>query len=304
MDYLKSSVVAVIAGMAVTLLAALFIAWENRGSSNIGLATGTLGAAMLLFGLQLVFQLRGTDVSDVLSTEFTVDRQTPQIRSWRYTTAMAWRISTDTGASEWLARTNPVLFVSDGDQETLTRDMTLHSLLAYIGSEQPDWQMESRRYVGSTGITGYRQGISQQDECRYVEADEFRDLLRSVGNVLADSGRIMLGPRICMPPGTRLTATRDSLVLENPFCRVTFKIALSGGVSRVEPRSGGQVVTLPDGQARYNTRPVGIAMTVRYFGIRAQHADAAKYRAWVDRLLTGAHTWFELQESAPGTSGG
>src|SRR5262249_51693165 len=150
-----------------------FIAWENRGSSNIGLSAGALGGAMLLFGLQLLFQLRGTDVNDFISTEYTIDRATPQIRTWDYKLpGMAARFGAEAAASEWLAKISPQLFDDTKEQEKLTVDMTVFSLLAYFGNEMRDWQTDYRTYRGSIGILMTGQALSTDDECgKITEAD-------------------------------------------------------------------------------------------------------------------------------------
>jgi len=249
---------------------------------------------MLLFGLQLLFQLRGTEASDFVSTEYTVDRATPGIRQWEYVTAMGRRISAETLASDWLAKRSLDLFDKEGDQERLTLDITMYSLLSYFGSEQRDWQTNSWSYRGSTGTLTLGQALSKDDECQKVTEPELRELLRKAGNTFADGENVLFGPYICLPPRTTVALTRDTLTIENPFCRISFAIALSGSMWNVKPKSRGEVPQAPQGGAQYQTRPVGIKIAVRYFGIRAQHADIEKYRAWVARVLSGAHTWFEL----------
>lgn len=55
-------------------------AWFSPGSKTIAIATATLFGAALLFGFQLVFELRSSEERGFISVEYTIDRSAPRIR--------------------------------------------------------------------------------------------------------------------------------------------------------------------------------------------------------------------------------
>src|SRR5262249_32017031 len=186
-----------------------------------------------------------------ISTEYTIDRATPQIRTWDYKLpGMAARFGAEAAASEWLAKISPQLFDDTKEQEKLTVDMTVFSLLAYFGNEMRDWQTDYRTYRGSIGILMTGQALSTDDECGKITEADLQRLLQQAGSVF-NGATVLFGPYICFPPRTTVAMTQNSLVLENPFCRIEFAVALSGSLSNIEPGTGGQVPQAPQGGARY-----------------------------------------------------
>jgi hypothetical protein len=140
-----------LAGLAGIILAVGclgYFAWQNAGSRNLGLATATLAAAMILFSVQLRFELRAKDSMDFITAEFTVNREKPEIRQWNYGSSPTARMGRELSASQKFAVAHPGQF--NGDREKLTRDMVIFSLLSYLGTEQFDWQMKRTQFVGQS----------------------------------------------------------------------------------------------------------------------------------------------------------
>ena len=98
----------------------------------------------------------------------------------------------------------------------------------------------------------------------------------------------------------------QSLVLENPFCRISFRLAMTTEVSYVPPPAavaeleahGIKTTTLPSGTARFVTYDGGFDVEVKYSAIRAQHRDQPKYAAWTREIIDGARDWFESRPNA------
>jgi hypothetical protein len=69
--------------LAITIGCGLYIAWNNGGSRNLALGLGALAGACMIFGLQIVFELKGTTSSSDFAVEFVVDCQQRGVRSSR-----------------------------------------------------------------------------------------------------------------------------------------------------------------------------------------------------------------------------
>ena len=291
-DGLKISLFVGLVAIAIGVLCLSAVAWANAGSRNMVLATGTLGAAILLFIIQLPFELRERRISDFATSEFTIDRAKPEIRQWSYPSNVSWRISAEVGASSWLAQTNRVAF--DGDRERLTLDMILFSLIQYFVVEQSDWQLKRVIFRGtSVGTLTTQHRISKESDCTLITEQEIRKQLSQVGNVFSGAPIMMVQNGFCLPPNATMKLENQSLEVHTPFCRIIFSLQPSGSVLYMKPGTGGQVPLLPTGQSQFETWLNGVKIEVVYSRIRAQHREADVYKAWSERVVQGTRVWFE-----------
>jgi hypothetical protein len=286
--------------LAAAILCLGYFAWQNPASRNLALATGTLVAAAMLFILQLRFELRADQNTDFITAEYTIDRAKPEIRQWAYGLDQAGqRLGPEIGASQRFAAAHPGQF--DRDREKLTHDMVVFSLLAYLGVEQFDWQLKRTRFIGqSTGTQTFTLPTSKPHECTVFTKDQLRQMLLDVRNFFAN-GNVFFGAQsLCLPPKSTLVVRAGGLTLANPFCEIAFVLQPSGSVMFTQPGTGSlESPTLPNGQSKFETRPTGISVVVRYSAIRAQHRDMGKYREWSKRLIVGAQNWFEGNKNEP-----
>ncbi len=82
-DSLALWIAAGIIGAAAASCVVVQIAWSNTGARNIGVATGALGAALLLYIVQIPFELRRTVEDDLITAQHAIDRAAPSIRQYR-----------------------------------------------------------------------------------------------------------------------------------------------------------------------------------------------------------------------------
>lgn len=278
LDAVKLALIVNLAALSIVIITTILLAWNNVGSRNLALATGTLLAASVLYVIQLPFELRRTTERDRVTTEFTVDRAKPKIRQWLYVSP-GERIGAEVGASEWLAQRDAGAF--ERDREKLTSDFMIVSLIRFLGFKEFDWQLRRVTFGGISGTIGLTQGVSKPHECTEVTHDELASQLERASNLFAGSlGRMR---SLCLPPNSIVELTERSLVIRNPLCSVAFDVELPGSVMFMKPTGG----------AHYETRPVGLNVETTYHALRANHRDIAKYRDWCERLVSDAHDWFE-----------
>jgi hypothetical protein len=290
-DFLKIVLAAGVISVVIAAFCSGYVAWLNAGSRNLALATGTLAAAILLFLIQLRFELRTFKETDFITAELTVDRAKPQIRQWVYPHSAGPRVTAEVYASDWLRGKNSSLF--QGDRERLTRDMVIFSIVHYFVNEQFDWQLKRdmfRAYSSWSIIHSY--GASGPQECTRIDEGALRQKLRTANNVF-DEAPIGGTADLCLPPDTRLTLTGERILIENPFCVVSIRLELSGSINYTKPNTGGEVPTLKNGEQQYETRLTGLRVETKYSWIRAHHSEMGKYKEWVDRVVKGLRGWFE-----------
>jgi len=294
MDPIKiAAVVGLIAAVALAFCIG-YIVTQNLSSRNLALAVGAMAGSVLLLVVQLAFELRPDRLRPrLISAEYTIDRSKPQIRQADYTATSGWRLSLDIGASDGLAGSHPDYF--QGDRSKLTLDMVMFSLIAYLGTEQFDWQMVRRQWTGSSVGSVIRwQPSSRPGQCTTITHDEIRSLLKNSGNAFADA-RISVGPQqICLPPGSKMEITPTTLKLTSPFCRMLFVLLPADTTVFYRPGSGGRdQPLLKNGESVYETRVTGIEVEVRFSAWRAQHPEMPRYKDWAEEVGERAQEWFQ-----------
>ena len=128
-------------GLAITLGCGLYIAWVNGGSRNLALGLGAVAGACVIFGLQIVFELKGTTASEDFVVEFVVDYQQKDVHSSRaFDQSMAVASSyqnlfIEAEASKIVAAAAPVLTRDDAPK--ITRDLGTFQLFHTCWSSNP-----------------------------------------------------------------------------------------------------------------------------------------------------------------------
>jgi len=294
MDLTKAAVVSGGVALAIALLAAGYIAWENLGSRNLGLATATLAAAAILFVIQVAFELQGSKEYDHIAFEYTLDRSVPTIRRAAYSAPQLPQLLAETDAAEWIAGNNPQA-LQENDRKVFS-DLAIVSLVAFLGAEQFDWQLRTVLYKG-TSIPGMYtiQGVSPPNQCTTITSADLQKQLEESGNLFAPAHlNVLFRGQLCLPPQSSLAVTSESVILRNPVSEVRFSLDKgSAAISHRRPRSRLAEAPMVNGRPQYDTRTDGFAVEVTYFALRSQTRNIASYRNWVTRVLSGAHQWFE-----------
>lgn len=291
MDPLAPILIACISALIVSVATAVTVAWQNRGSKNLALATGVLVGVTLLFLTQLRFELQSATTGEFILTELGIDRAKPEIRQWVYGTQSGWRPTAEVYASNWLAAHNPNAF--SGDREKITSDLVLFSLAYFLQTPEAQyWDVRKHSLVGNyTGGIIKFHPTSALRECAVVIPAEVRAQLSRSGNVFG--GAPLFDHSICLPPSSVLEIKANSLVIRNHVCEVSFTIEQPGGVGFLNPGSGEEVPKLPNGDSRFETRTTGLDVKIRFFALRIGQRDGERYRQWSSALANGARDWFE-----------
>jgi hypothetical protein len=251
-DILKVALIVGIAAISAAIVCLGYVAWENAGSRNLALATGTLLAAAVLLCIQLHFELRESVDTDFISAEYTIDRAKPEIRT-SYEPHQGTRPGSEIGASTFFANSHPGQF--DGDREKLTKDMALFSLLAYLGWQQFDWQIKRVQFTGKVSgtITQSAPG-SKPEECTLVTTQQIQKMLSDAGNSFAGANLSVIGGRLCLPPASTMQLLSDALIMTCPFCEISFTLESSGGIRYGRPGIVTDYPQLPNGEATLEFR--------------------------------------------------
>lgn len=283
------------AALAIAGVTALIVAWANRGSSNVVLAVGALIGATALYGVQLSFELRRSAFQDQVSADLTIDREERWIRQWKYSDGMSARVGIEVPLGRWLAQESPQAL--EGDRTRITRDFALRSLLTFFASAEFDWQLKRTVFVGSSsGTLTFTNTVSTAADSTLIAPGILQQQLQATGNLFGGAPLAITGEYLRIPPNSVVDVTADTLTIRNPICEVRFHIQVPDSISYMQPHTGGEVPTLKSGEARYETRLVGITVDRVFFALRAHDPRGAQYKAWTDRLVSSLRAWFEAPE--------
>ncbi len=285
---------------ALVLICGFLVISQNAGSRNLVLAFSTLTGALVLLAINLWFELRPTGPEYTqISMSYTLDRAAPAIRQWKMPRGI--RAAGETGASNSLADSAPQVLKSMGNLPSLAIDLTMFSLLYMIGTQELDWQLRKVIYQNENIKMGTAQGLSHPSQCTKFSAESIRAILSKSGNKFAGAPLSPIS-NICLPPETTMEVTDGALVLQNPYCRISFHPLWVGG-SGVHPNhpSGPQDLNplLPDKQPQYFTMYVNLDIETRFLALRAQSTNMAKYHAWANRIASDAADWWGQQNTLP-----
>jgi len=294
-DFLKPVLALNILATLLAVVTATIVSWANSASRNLALATGTLAATAAAFLIQLLFELQGSKTADHVGTEFTIDLLGPSIRQWNYDATPAWRMGAEIGASNWLVANSPGAFQSD--REMLRSDFAVFCLLSFLTTQEFDWQLRRIAYSSQTfGSVFQTEAVSEDWECSAFTENDLRAELTKSGNMFAGAPLRCVTGKLRLPPGSTIEIARKYIVIENPVCRISWKLEEKPFFSSsVQPRTGGEVPQLASGQARYESAVKGFKIEVNYFRLHSQRHDIAKYRDWISRMLADVHEWFEAR---------
>ena len=281
----------------VALVSAGLLLSQNAGSRNLALAFGTLVGAIVLVGIQFHFELQGSSSYEDLSTEVTIDRAKPEIRQWKYPPFGGWRMSRDLAASSWLAQTNASAFQSNRDK--LTIDFVIFSLVSFFTNEEFDWQLTRTADRGKiTGASFTAESVSKDNECTALTSDVVQGALTQTGNLFTGAPLALITGRLRLPPQSELSIAENTVVIDNPVCRISIRIEFTGTMTFRKPYSQ-ETPQLGNEQEQYETRLIRLRCETAFHKLRSQHRDKAKYRDWTLRVINNAREWFEKEDEAP-----
>jgi len=183
----------------------------------------------------------------------------------------------------------------DAARDKLFSDFTVFSFISFLMKREFDWQLRRLEYPAlKLGTSVTLQPIAKAKECTTYRQEDVQAKLKAAGNLFADSD-IGGANRLCLPPDTRLEISPRSITFENRFCKATWKLdEIPIMMDHMKPGSQtADVPTTASGKPQFDSRVSGLNAEVTYFARRAKSLDMEKYKAWITRLMTDSHAWFE-----------
>ena len=222
-------------GLALALTCAILIVIANGSSRNLALGLGALVGAVVVFGVQALFELQGSTATDDIYIEVVVDYQTKSVRSVQ-PTLYSHNIFVEDEVSKLLADKSPPLGRDDAPR--IVRDLAVVSVLSYLFEEQPDWQLNSSVYKTARGTMSTWQGTSKANECSYFSPDEVKTKLEKAENIFASALRTGRPVKLCLPPNSTMEVTTNSVTIRNRYCQISISFLEPFiSMSSVDPQS-------------------------------------------------------------------
>jgi hypothetical protein len=275
--YLATLLAILVVGLLATIVPSGIIIFYNRESENLVLAFGTLFGAAIFFGVQLYFALQPETTAASFGAEYVIDRAVPKIYRSKVGSegSVALLISSaESRASDSLqkAAVSPLLDI--GNVSSVASDFTIFSIVSFLVLQETDWQQKTTTVRGST-ITFYStQRLSHPDDCTKLTPQDIASRLHKSGNLFGGAKEMpSLGVDVCFPPHTHFEITRDSVIITNSVCRLTFHTRFFGATFMDPKPHNGLILESPklkDGSPQFATVQVAIDLEEHFFPLRAQ----------------------------------
>jgi hypothetical protein len=294
-DWVRTALYVGSVAAIVLIVCLLIVGFANSGSRNISLAIGTIFGAFLLLGTQLGFELQPPqERKAIFKTLYTTDIANPRIEQFLYPVASSRRALNEHEANEFLLQSNKVAY--DGDGEKLWRDMSLLSVVLYLWVEQHDWQVARDVLKGDFERFQYLSKPDQRSACSKVTLADVQSFLKQAGNVFAGMKPVTTPfDFMCLPPNSSLSIAASNVVIETPFCKITFEVDQQWVMSDQHKPHTSEMPMLSGNHPRYTTRTGIIRASVVYSGLRSQSRTMPKYQEWANDVLDRAAIWFETE---------
>ncbi len=128
-------------------------------------------------------------------------------------------------ANKYLRVTNIQAF---DDNEKLWKDMSLFSLVAYLWTEQHDWQISRENLSNSNMPFQTFQFLSKSDDkrqCTKIDLSAIQAMLRGAHNVFAEFKPVGLPfDYMCLPPNSSIFIVAEHIVISSPYCTIDFTV--------------------------------------------------------------------------------
>ena len=307
MDLVSPMTVVGAIGALAALVAGFVITLANRGSETVVLGFAAMAAALVLFVLQLFFQLRATAPTTAgVGTQIIINLTSPSVIPLHASNGV--RADLERRAVEWLSTTSPRAFENPNK---LGRDLAAFSILNFFINAAVDWRMTTTAYrfpaMGRDSVITFFDYQPGESVFALSEGD-LRAALRAGGNVFADGPLAISSNGLRLPRGTTFSigeapapSLRTTLTLRNAISRLDFVITPAGMVTGpMRPPAPGQGVALGQGplvglpDSLYAVELLKISIQASFDWKRAHHPDVPEHRAWVDRIQQGLADWFKL----------
>ena len=270
------------------------VVFQNSESRNIVFSFCAVVGAIVMFLLTLFFELRSTTQHHVLHTQVSIFHDRPAVTQCYYPVSSGGRLGLDKKASDWLAKHNPEKFKHDSQR--VMRDFTLYSLIGFFLCEEMDWQKKSKTYV-SISLSAFRVKEKQKGDDTFISKDKLKKVLTAARNVFSVVPYDAVVNGIFLPPSTRISLINDSLTLENPHCILSFHLDDSASIWYGKLGSSvADAEKMPDGTPKHETRYINVNITAIYKGSRAKSREMPIYKDWVERVVSSARKWFEINK--------
>jgi hypothetical protein len=282
----------VLLSLVVIIAVFLVIVYHNSESRNLVLSFSAIVGAVLVFYLNVFFELKDDNESYFINTELSIFHEEMKIGQHFYPPTSSDRLTIDNKASQWLVKNNPELFKSN--THNLMTDLIMYSFVGFFLSQGNDWKKITKSFSQST-YTQFRVNPDEKGSDSFISKEILIRELGKSNNVFANVEYEVISNGIFLPPKSEFKINDKIISIDNPFSLIRVEIDESGSVWYGEP--GSKILhlkKLEDGSHKYETRYFNINISIIYKAQRAKNKQMSAYKNWVNDLIFNAGQWFSI----------
>jgi len=300
----------IIVSFVFVLFVFFFVVRKNTSSVNLLLSFSVLAGSITMLLIHSWNELKDIEQEFIIKTQYTIYHDIPMIKR----TGVSGRDKTlrrhyEENVSKLFSVKKTAVF--DPQEKNITdekfcyetnskiyKDFVMNSLCTFFTDQERNWRESVSQESGL--ITFLITNPEEKKEDTLIGFSQLFDPSNMFTGV-EDAGTGMgmgpmnimcIGENIKMPHKTTITHPEGSLVIENPFCKVTFRTNIDSGIRFTDPDNLTQNETLPNGIPRHETRYMDLVVDVVYKGTYAKNKQMENYKNWVNRIIEKLDVWF------------
>lgn len=289
----------IVVGSCLLLSGTIWLAYLNPGSSSLGLATGTLAAAAVLWTVQALFELRPSIERHYIPIAITINPSEltfagphkGRLPVDREQFPDAARYVNENVLAAHLRKLK--LSAIATESERAADAYVLYNLVAYMTAANADWQGHRVSYTGATRKEAFIP-LSRAGEYTAYSHPQLQDLLESSGNLLAPVRLpTAISDGLRLPPKSVLHLDSKSLTILHPAFTATFTVRMPG---EDDPACCMTGTGFERDGVNYLSLWRGLDIEIKYARLRAQPAGKTELAKWLTNMIEGARLWFATTE--------
>lgn len=181
----------------------------------------------------------------------------------------------------------------DFDYKNKLIDFLKICTIGQIANSYPDWQEQKQtfKYSQSVSFNNSKEGAGNNS---FITIEE----LNSILNINAFKLNDMVGHTdgLTLPPDTKITSNKDSIIIDNPFTTVTIHFEIENGFRKSTPSYKNNMMTYVFSDTKSDVLNIqsNIVINVTMKRQRSGSPEKIKYSKWSHELYQKLHSGFDL----------
>lgn len=275
------------------------IVMKNILSKDIVFSFTALAAAFLMFVLNIAFSLKEEHSQYIIQPHIIItDDDIIDILSHQITKPSFLIFNRDEISKTInIKKLKENLYTTGSNRNSDYKNQLIDFLkictIGQIVNSYPDWQEQRQtfKYSQSASFNNTKEGAGDNS---FISIDQLNNILNIRDFTLNDMVDFTNG--LTLPPGTRISSNKDSIIIDNPFTTINIHFEIENGFNKATPiyKNNTMMFVFTDTKSDVVNIQSNIVIDVSMKKQRSGNPDNVKYSKWAQELYKKLHNGFDL----------